>query len=706
MQITDKIGISKIVHANRTIRKDKLITRKGHFVPAKATIRTKLIAAFIVPIVCIIILGIVSYKKAEQGLVDSYERSTSQAINMTSEYLQFGVQSVDDLSIQYMNDDTMRNYISGFYSKDVSKNNNAYQDLINAAMSKEVTDDFIKNIYVLSPKVNPISTVANLREDIYSGFLDTERGTSIKQDDSSLWVGSDMFLDEKLGTDAGDYSIRLIRNFKKANALIVIDMDASTVLTILKSLQFEMIGTLVLVTSDGKEINSLEQPEAQNTIFTGQDFYQKALVSKVVSKADYVDYKGKTNLFIYSKIGDTGAMLCALIPKSTISKQADSIKTMTVIIVIIACIIAVMIGLFISVGIDKTIKDIISKLKKAAKGDLTVDFGTKRRDEFRLLIDEIKDTFTNMKELISQVRDFSKDVSQASQKVSNTSENFLNSTKDISMAMGEIEQGVTQQAKDAQECLLHMDHLSQKIELMSDNTNEIGKIANQTKHNIQDGTIVTKQLTEQTTSTIEITTNIIKGIEELAQKTLSIGSIINTIKDISKHTNLLSLNASIEAARAGEYGKGFGVVADEIRNLADQTNQSVNHIQKIIEAIQSDTKELVNTAKKAETVMVQQDTAVKNTSSSYQGINESVDNLMIHLKNITDNVNNIEEARSSTLNLIENISAVLEEIAASTNSVTQISSDQLQSVEALNQSAGNLSTNSEQLVGAIHKFAI
>jgi methyl-accepting chemotaxis protein len=272
--------------------------------------------------------------------------------------------------------------------------------------------------------------------------------------------------------------------------------------------------------------------------------------------------------------------------------------------------------------------------------------------------------------------------------------------------MTEIEQGISQQAKDAEECLNQMDQLSQKIVLVSNNTKEITQIADNTKQNIEEGTIVTADLNNQTKSTIEITTSIINEIEKLAEKSLSIGKIINVINEITNHTNLLSLNASIEAARAGDYGKGFAVVASEIRKLAEQSQESVKDIKKIIGSIQEDTSNVVTIAKKAEEVLLLQESAVKNTTNSYQNINKSVENLMIYLNYITENVDNIEEARISTLGAIENISAVLEEIAASTNTVNQTSNKQLSSVEILNNSAGNLSGNADNLVTAVHKFQV
>jgi methyl-accepting chemotaxis protein len=251
-----------------------------------------------------------------------------------------------------------------------------------------------------------------------------------------------------------------------------------------------------------------------------------------------------------------------------------------------------------------------------------------------------------------------------------------------------------------------MDHLSQKIVLVSDSTKGITKIADNTKSSIKDGTIVTKELNHQTQSTIQITTSIINEIEKLAEQSLTIGRIVNVINEITNQTNLLSLNASIEAARAGQYGKGFAVVASEIRKLAEQSQESVKDINRIIIKIQEDTQSVVGIAKKAEEVLLLQESAVKNTTDSYHNINDNVENLMIYLNYITEHVGNIEEARLSTLRAIENISAVLEEVAASSNTVNQTANEQFLSVESLNESAGSLNENADKLVKVVHRFQV
>lgn len=725
-QIDDKISSEEVGLPSNEDRlrnvKDKMRQERSEFLERSSkvnlfsTLRFKMFASFLVPVIFIIILGVVSFSKASVGIQSNYEKATVDTINMAGEFLRFGFDSVRATAIQYANDEAIGRYFFNFDDKFEASLNR--KNISTSMIAKQVTDEFIENVYLISDEVASITTTSvNIEEDFLIEFSKTEIGAYLeKRKSENIWDGEDIFLDEKLKTDSSDYSMRLIRKIVNSDSLVIIETKMDIVDEILADLEFDKSGFLGLVTADGREIIDYSS-NAQDSdidvealkaekVFINEAFYQETVDAAENSGSKYVEYKGDTYLFMYSKIGQTGATLCALMPKATITSQADAIKNVTVIIVIIACLAAVVIAAWLSTGIDKVIKGIISKLKLAAKGDLTVQFDSKRKDEFRILIDEIQNTFGNMKDLIQQVKELSGEVSESASNVSTTSELFLKSSEDISSAMNEIEQGINQQAKDSEECLVQMDSLSQKIEIVSMDTKEIGQIADSTKMSVKDGTIVSEELNQQTKSTIEITTDIIKDIEKLSEKSSSINKIINVINDIANQTNLLSLNASIEAARAGEHGKGFAVVASEIRILAEQSKTSVNDIKKIINSIQEDTTTAVETARKAEKVLTLQESAVKNTTDSYANINGSVEKLMISLSSITDNVVNIEEARISTLGAIENISAVLEEIAASSNNVYQTAANQVASVESLNKSAVNLSSNSDNLVSEVQKFTV
>lgn len=665
---------------------------------------------FLVPVVCIIMLGIVSYNQAASGIVGNYTKSTADSINMTAEYIRFGLQNVQATSNQYAGDTSLVNYMRNVGS--MIDQMTVRQNTANSISSKITSDEFIGNIYMISDTALPImSSQLKVEDGFFAGLSETDIGQFIiKNPLKVIWDGQDAYIDEKLQTGPDNYSIRLIRAFGKTDSVLIIDIKAATIKKILADLSFDASGYVGFITPDGREVidqSTKESPlDPSEIIFTSESFYQDAIASEESSGIDNVIYKGEHYLFQYSKIGDTGAMICSLMPLSVINNQANNIKQTTVIFVIIACIVAILIAVLMSTNINKTLGKINSVLRRVAKGDLSVQLETGRKDEFGLLSAEVQATVNNMKQLIQQVKTLSLEVSESSSNISKASEAFLKSSEDISRAMNEIELGVNQQAHEAEQCLIQMDTLNKKIELVSNNTRDIEVIADNTKERINEGTVVSDELNIQTLSTINITTAIIKEVEKLAEKSSSISKIINVINDIANQTNLLSLNASIEASRAGEYGRGFAVVASEIRNLAEQSKASVSNIKKIIDSILQDTTSVAETAKSVESALKLQESAVKNTTDSYHDINESVEKLIVFLKQISENVDSMDETRVITLASVENISAVLEEIAAASNNVTQTSNEQLHSVESLNESTVRLDSHIDKLTNEIQKFKV
>ena len=335
-----------------------------------ATIKFKLIASFMVPVMFIILLGIISFLKASEVIESNYEKASEDIINMTGECMTFGFNSVQANTILYANDSLFQRYS---LSHDDKRKAWQYADSIgNVLCSKKAVDEFIKNIYLINDSVDSISTGEGIDRDIYKSFKNTDLGKILDSNKTEhVWDGEDALLDKQLKTSADEYSMRLIKNVSNVNSFLVVDVKADVVENILSDLKFDKNGFLGLVTLDGKEIidYSLKQKDPSidmetlksEKIFVNQAFYKEAMAGEEVSGSKYVDYKGATYLFLYSKVSDTGAALCALMPKSTITDQADSIKNATIIIVIIACIISILIVTMLSSGIDKTIKNIISK---------------------------------------------------------------------------------------------------------------------------------------------------------------------------------------------------------------------------------------------------------------------------------------------------------------------------------------------------------
>lgn len=617
-----------------------------------------------------------------------------------------------------------------------------YNSFNQSISNKVAANQFIGNIYIVKGGYNTFSSQSKLRgqedksdedilakrdihakgEEIYSAFLDTDLGQKISMDATSYyWVGAGSMpkLDELLLVEPSSYILRVAHDVSSTtDAVMIVDIKKDAILDILTNFNLGEGSYVGIITPDnqemvveGKDITKLEEgkEKSQNNIvkesvYKDQDFYKNALKSEKDSGKDYVRYNGKTYLFTYEKIGRSGIMLCSMVPQSVIVAQANSIRILTIVMVVISCIIAMIVGTLISKGFSKSINLSIKELAKVSKGDLTVEFRTNRRDEFALLYGSCNDMLANIRGLIMEVESVYDALSVSLNKVNTSSTTFSETTKDIQTSVHEIETGVGEQTESATDCLNEMDSLFTKINVVNDNTNEIGSIAASTQVAINSGLTSMDNLNAKTKSTTDITDSVIQTIKELSVHSKNIGQIVNSINDIAEETNLLSLNASIEAARAGAAGKGFSVVATQIRKLADQCLASAGKISNIVTEITEATKEAVSTAQTAEEIVDEQVEAVAATAHSFQTLKQRIEKLSEYLESIQSSSKDMEASGSSTLNSMENISAILEETLASVTSVANVTDKQSEALTSLDDASSQLMIRAERLGDAISKF--
>ena len=670
----------------------------------KSGIRIRLYAAFAIPVLLLAVFGIIAYKKTSEAIIINYEHSAQETLNMAKDNIALGIESVTSKSFEIINGDTVKKYYNKADVLSREEEAALFEEMIYEIETAKKANQYIYNIHIFGSKGSGYSTGGDISQDFYEDFLKSEEGQRIDgASERFLWSSNHNYLDKELENVFNAYSMTLVRKLSENNGFIMVDMPSNLIIRSLSKLPFGEDSIIGLIAPGGKEtlVNTDE------TKVFGELSYFKELDNTLEHSGFSIEnYQKEKHLFLYSKIGSTGAYLCVLVPEHTILQKADEIKLLIVVFLILAGILAAIISALIAGGIAKEIKKLTKSIAQASKGDLTTEFSTKRTDEFKALSSSLSDMMGNMRSLIEKVAFVGTKVSSSADALSLTSSDILDSTKSIAQAIEEIGEGVVQQASDTEQCSSRMSELSDRINHVYSNSYEIEKIAQSTKTIVGEGITTVDELNHKASATTEITHEVIREIEELELQSRSIENMVGVINEITTQTNLLALNASIEAARAGTAGRGFAVVAEEIRKLADQSVNASNHIKDTIHEIQAKTKGTVASAKQAEDIVESQMQALTKTVTTFESINLHVGKLVNNLNQITEGMKNIEAAKSETMDAIQNISAVSQQTAASSEEVSATAITQINSVEYLSNSAAELAEEAEELKKEIQLFRI
>lgn len=674
-------------------------------------IRNKIIICFVIPIIFMIIIGTSAYRKAAAGMTQKFKDSTLLAVQMASENVDLSSGTLQSEATKYLFDDQLSLLVQGMLEKQPLEKLNAMDAVSADMLAAKVSNPYIDNLHILTMPGMPIISTAGSGAD---GFLKDYMETVKAEKGIQPWIDSHPDLDAKMNLSEDTYLMSYEAMLKSRKGCVIIDVNKERMQEFVDSLDIADNSITAFITAGGKELVSENLKEGSKSaitgmdkVFCGQSFYEEVVADEEnLFGVKDVKFAGKNYIFFYSKCSDNGGMIASLVPLNVVTGQADAIKSMTVALVVLATIIASIVGMIIVAGIQKNMKNISKTFGEVAKGDLTLSVGATGHDEFVSLAGSATNMIHNTKNLVMKVNNATEELEASSNEVNKASGVLSEYSQIITESIAEINVGMAKETDYAQECVTKADLLSDEIQKVVASVATVQTMIDETVVMINNGIDIINNLGKRADETSLITSKVGESIEELQKKTEIINEFTRTIEDITEETNLLSLNASIEAARAGDAGRGFSVVAEEIRKLADDTGDAASEISNNVKNIIAQTGATVQTANQAREMVSLQTEAVTEVINVFENMKKQMDILVEGLGVISECIEAADDKRTESVDAVQNISAIIEETTANAVSVNSIADKLMESVDNLNQTADSLGSNMDELKNEISVFKI
>ncbi|MCC6543550.1 MAG: HAMP domain-containing protein [Nitrospirae bacterium] len=368
----------------------------------------------------------------------------------------------------------------------------------------------------------------------------------------------------------------------------------------------------------------------------------------------------------------------ASLMSDNVQKSISQIITILLVMSVITLISGILIAWYITSSVVRPLSRAVDVSNSIASGDLTITIESDSTDETGQLLRSMDNMVTNLKKLIANMKE--------------TSSNMASASEELSASSEEMSKGVISQSDRSTQIASAAHEMSQTVVEIAKNASNIAASASGTAHIAKDGENIVEKSVSEVKDIAATVSESSKVMVSLGERSKQIGDIIRVISEIADQTNLLALNAAIEAARAGEQGKGFAVVADEVRKLAERTAKATSEIGAMIGAIQDEVQKSVTSM----------DAVSKMVGSGVEFSTQTGDALQKIVSSVSDLQMMVQQIASAT----EEMSATSEMISGDIMAVAKVSKDTSTGSEQIAEASSEVARLASRLLSMGEQFKV